>query len=275
MTDHYFENRFVKMHYYKFGDGNKVMLCFHGYGMHGKQFKVLEDSLGTVYTFYGFDLFFHKETKLIDQGLNKVKQGISKRELSHLFLEFCESLAIKRFSVISYSMGSFYATALVEEIPEKIDEFVTAAPSSLNAGKLITFLSSNKLGNKFLERLALSDNGMIRLLSVLKSLKVIDQKAYEILYREIATPELRFSFFACTTYMRFLKIDIGKFIDQLNVHKVRSIFIFGKRDKSYPAKIGASVIPKINLSRQLIIDENHDMINKNFAQNLVRLLNDH
>ena len=61
MTDHYFENALVKLHYYKFGNGPQIMLCFHGYGMHGKQFKILEGTaLASKYTFYGFDLFFHR-----------------------------------------------------------------------------------------------------------------------------------------------------------------------------------------------------------------------
>src|ERR1700748_1489341 len=109
MTDHYFENELVNLHYYKYGSGPKVMLCFHGYGMHGKQFKLLEGSLGSTYTFYGFDLFFHKETKLKDQGLEKIKQGITKKALADLIREFCEALGINRFSVIGYSMGTHYA----------------------------------------------------------------------------------------------------------------------------------------------------------------------
>ena len=268
MTDYFFENELVKMHYYQFGKGNKAMLCFHGYGMHGKQFKVLEKSLGDDYTFYGFDLFFHKETKLIDQSLENVKKGITKKELSELFLAFCNSKSINKFSIIAYSMGSFYATALVEVIPERIENIIVAAPSSLNAGKVVAFLSSNRIGNKILERLALSDNGMLRLLSSLKKTKIIDEKAFEILYREIATPELRFSFYACTSYLRFLKLDSQKFIQQLNNHPIKSIFIFGKRDKSYPVKIGKAIIPQIINAKQLIIDENHDMINQNFAKHL-------
>jgi pimeloyl-ACP methyl ester carboxylesterase len=275
MTDYYFENELVKMHYYQFGKGSKAMLCFHGYGMHGKQFKVLEETLGDKYTFYGFDLFFHKETKLIDQSLENVKKGISKKELSELFLAFCDSKSVEKFSIIAYSMGSFYATALVEEIPEKIEKLVLAAPSSLYPGKVINFLSTNNIGNKILERLALSDNGMLRLLSSLKKTKIIDEKAYEILHREIATPELRFSFYACTSYLRFLKLNSQKFIQQLNHYHIESIFIFGKRDKSYPAKIGRTITPQICDAKQLVIDENHDMINQNFAKHLSNCLNDH
>ena len=78
MTDHYFENSFVKLHYYKFGSGPRHMLCFHGFGMHGKQFKLLTAQLGERYTFWGFDLFFHKETQLKDQSLATVKKGPAK-----------------------------------------------------------------------------------------------------------------------------------------------------------------------------------------------------
>src|ERR1700749_4801027 len=81
LTSHYFENSFVTLHYYKFGNGPQNMLCFHGYGMHGKQFISLEPALGQKYTFYGFDLFFHKETKLKDQSLNTIKYNrITKKQ---------------------------------------------------------------------------------------------------------------------------------------------------------------------------------------------------
>jgi pimeloyl-ACP methyl ester carboxylesterase len=275
MSEHYFEDELVVMRYYKFGIGAKHMLCFHGYGMHGRQFKVLEESLGNKYTFYGFDLFFHKETRLKDQSLTAVKKGISKQELSDLFLSFCEKLGIEYFSIIAYSMGSHYATTLVEEIPEKIKEVFIAAPSSLKPGKIITFLSSNKIGNKLLELLALSNNGMTGFLSVLRKIRVVDQKSHDILLKEIATAELRFTFYACTSYMRFLNLDIEKFIDKLNQHQIKSIFVFGERDKSYPPKIGNSIIPKIALGKQIIIDEDHNMINPNFGQTLSELLDDY
>src|SRR6202012_1075149 len=110
MTNHYFENDFINLHYYKFGSGDKIMLCFHGYGMHGKQFKILETTLGDQYTFIGFDLFFHKETKLKDQSLETVKKGISKKAFIDLITEFCGSQNINRFDVIGYSMGTHFAS---------------------------------------------------------------------------------------------------------------------------------------------------------------------
>jgi pimeloyl-ACP methyl ester carboxylesterase len=275
MTDHYFSNDLVDMHYYKFGRGPKIMLCFHGYGMHGRQFRILEETMSDKYTFYGFDLFFHKKTLLKDQSVGAVRKGISKSQLAGLFNDFCEKTSIERFSIVAYSMGSHYATSLVEEMAERIDELFIAAPSSLKPGRIITFLSSNRFGNKMLERMALSDKGMTRLLSVLKRTKIIDQKGYDILFKEVSSPDLRFSFYACASYMRFLKIDAAKFVARLNDHRIRSVFIFGKRDLNYPPETGQAILRKINLARQLIIDENHDMINRNFANLLSEALHDH
>jgi len=276
MTDHYFENNLVRMHYYRFGRGAKKMLCFHGYGMHGKQFKVLEPVLGDQYTFYGFDLFFHKETQLKYHSLDTVKKGISKQELCQLFLEFCDAQDIPHFSIAAYSMGSHYATTLVEEIPHRIQELFIAAPASFNPGKTINFLSLNPIGGALLEFLALrTGQGMPGLLWLLKRLSVIDQKAYDILLREIGTYELRFAFFACVRYKRFLTLNTEKLVENLNKHSIKSFFIFGKRDKNYPVKIGESIVPRIKEAQQIEIDENHDMINSEFGQILVELLHDH
>lgn len=275
MTDHYFENDLVVMHYYKFGNGPKDILCFHGYGMHGRQFKVLEESLADKYTFYGFDLFFHEGTKLIDQSVSTVKKGISKKQLAALFLDFCEKNNIGQFSIMAYSMGSYFATSLIEEIPERISELFIAAPSSFKPGRVLNFLSTNKIGNKLLEKLALSNNGMTNLLSLLRKCGVVDQEAHDILFKEIGTAELRFSFYACTSYLRFLKLDSQKFIDNLNEYQIKSIFVFGEKDKSYPAKIGESIIPRITFGRQIVINEGHNMINRNFGLTLTELLNDH
>ena len=272
MTQHYFENDLVNLHYYKFGSGPKAMLCFHGYGMHGKQFKLLEGALGEKYTFYGFDLFFHKETKLKDQSLPAIQKGITKQELAGLILDFCRHENIGRFSVIGYSMGSHYATVVTEAMPERIDEYILAAPSSLNPGKLITFFSKNKTGNKLLQRFALHDKALIRMLKLFRGLRIINDQDYKILYSEIGTAELRFNFYACFVYLRFFETDEQKLLHALNEQNIKSIFIFGKRDKSFPPSIGDKFIPKVKGAEVILLDEGHEMIKKDFVAQLTRLL---
>ncbi len=272
MTSHYFENLLVKLHYYKYGNGPNAMLCFHGYGMHGKQFRILEEKLGAKYTFYGFDLFFHKETKLVNQSLEHIKRGISKKKLAELFIQFCAHEHIGQFSVIGYSMGTHYATAIVEQLAQRINEYIVAAPSALNPGVLIRFFSTNKIGNKIIEKLAHSDKAILHFLDFYRKLKLIDSKNHEILLNEIGTRELRLDFYASLTYLRFLDTDFVQLEQSLQQHQVKSIFVFGKRDKMYPKKIGNFLIPKLKSAEVIVLDENHELINKNFADTLSAIL---
>lgn len=272
MTDHFFENDLVKLHYYKFGNGENAMFCFHGYGMHGKQFKILEPILGDKYTFYGFDLFFHEGTKLKDQSLAAVKRGISKKELATLINDFCIAHQIEKCVVIGYSMGTHYATAITEELPNLITGFIAVAPSCLNPGMLVKGLSKYNLGNLLLEKLVLSKKALTNMLNFCKRMRFIDQIGYDILNKEIATPELRFSLYASFVYLRFLKTNEEKFINSLKQHQQKPIFIFGKRDVMYPPKIGNSFFKKIKSAQLIILDENHEMINENFAKELTHAL---
>ena len=272
MTDHYFENDFVKLHYYVFGEGAQPMLCFHGFGMHGKQFKSLEAALGKKYTFYGFDLFFHKQTLLHNQSLNAVKTGITKQQLAQMIADFCTYKNIGRFSVIGYSMGTHYATVVTEEMSHRIDEYIMAAPSSVNPGRLITFFSKNKFGNRLLQRLALSRKALINMLDFTRRAGFIDDVGRKILYNEIATEQLRFNFYACFTYLRFLGTDEDKLIKVLTENHIRSIFIFGRRDRMFPPAIGKSFFKKFKQAEVLVLDADHEMINTDFVNALAGLL---
>ncbi|MBD3748308.1 MAG: alpha/beta hydrolase [Sphingobacteriales bacterium] len=274
MKSDFFLHPLLKLHYYQFGHGAKPMLCFHGFGMHGKQFLCMEKYFGRDYTFYGFDLLFHKQTKLNNQTLSEIKKPISKEDLAQIFIDFCDHQGIEKFAILSYSMGTYYAGTLVECFPDRISELLMSAPSTFESGQLVLFFSRNKLGNKIFEKLMLSNHALLSLIKLIKKLSVIDEKEYEILCAELSTLELRFAFYACLTYLRAQKLDNEKFIEHINQHQIQSIFVFGKRDQSYPKKIGEKIIPQLKNAVEIVIDENHDMINDNFAHALWRLMYD-
>jgi pimeloyl-ACP methyl ester carboxylesterase len=272
MTRNRFENDFVELYYYKFGNGPNAMLCFHGYGMHGKQFKILEAGLGHKYTFYGFDLFFHQETKLKDQRLPTIKKGTSKQQLAALITDFCKYEGIGRFSLIGYSMGTHYATAIAEELAPLVKEYIAAAPSCLNPGRLALFFSKNKTGNKVLEKVALSQKLPVVLLKLLKRLYLIDSEAFKILQNEIGTPQMRFNLYACFTYLRFLDTNPSRLAAAIEGQNIKCIFIFGKRDKIFPYQKNNPVIAKLKTAEIIMLDAGHEMIKRDFATTLTGIL---
>ena len=248
------------------------MLCFHGFGMHGKQFRLLEEQLGHLYTFWGFDLFFHKDTQLKDQSLRRIKKGLERSELVEMITGFCEHAHIDRFSVLGYSIGTHYATAIVEELPARIDEYIVAAPASLQPGKLVRFFSKTMVGNKLLEKLMMSEKAVLNIINLLKRTGIIDAGGRNILHKEVGTPELRFALYACFTYLRCLDTNEPELIRALNDNNIKSIFIFGNYDKTYLPSIGKAFFRKITPTEIILLDEGHELINQNFANRLTHSL---
>ncbi len=173
-----------------------------------------------------------------------------------MILAFCRHEKIGSFSVIGYSVGSHYATAVVEELPAMVGAYIIAAPSSINPGMLIQFFGKIKAGNKDLEKLMLSEKAMTRIISFFKWSRFIDATGRDILHKEVGTPELRvclICFFF--TYLRLLEADENKLIELLNLYKIKSIFIFGRYDKMYLPGIGKKFFSKFKPDEVIVLDE--------------------
>jgi hypothetical protein len=61
-------------------------------------------------------------------------------------------------------------------------------------------------------------------------------------------------------------------LQALNKQNIKSIFIFGKRDRSFPPGIGKNFIAKLKNAKVVVLDEGHEMIKKNFVTRLTDLL---
>lgn len=275
MTSHFFNHPLVNLHYYRFGDGPKNMLCFHGYGMHGKQFYVLEEKLGKEYTFYGFDLFFHKETKLRDQSIAQLRKGISKNDFCELITAFCTHESIDRFSVIGYSLGTHYASVLAEKESLRIDQLFILAPSFLKIFTPFQVVSKNAIANYAFRKLFMSSRGIKVVLNVCRSFRIIDDSSHRILSSEMATRDLRYAFYANVTYLRHLQTNPSDLALSLNKNKVSCHFIFGQRDKMYPDHLADQLIAQLDLVKKLTIDTDHDMVNQHLPDKIHQLIYDH
>ena len=67
-----------KVHYHEYGSGAKPILAFHGYGMTGRQFHVLKNSILTQYHVYGFDHFFHNKNTNKNKTEKQILEGMPK-----------------------------------------------------------------------------------------------------------------------------------------------------------------------------------------------------
>jgi pimeloyl-ACP methyl ester carboxylesterase len=179
----YFKSEIANFHYYEYGRGDEIMIAFHGFGMRGNQFRVLEDALGDRYKIYSFDLFFHGETQLFDTSRSNVKRSVDKMLFAKEILRFLKELGLgdKKFSLLSYSIGSKLALSLIHEISEKISEAYFIAPDGIEPNLLLETGSKNKVINFVFWRFVYLPKTLMRILNLLRNFKYIDDSLHHIL----------------------------------------------------------------------------------------------
>jgi pimeloyl-ACP methyl ester carboxylesterase len=235
-----------KAHFHEYGEGQKPILAFHGYGMTGKQFHVLEKSILQDYHIYGFDHFFHDESKIDNWTEQKIIAGMPKAMVRGYVEEWFKLYGRQRFSVMGYSIGANLALILVEDYADLIDEIILMAPDGLSVYKGFHFLMHQPLGRLFFKRIAKSNWLATTMLNALKKVGFIDDSLYQIANNEMDTPKKRLDVYYTLNLIRLLKPDTEKLAALINQHKISCKLIFGQHDGLFPKTAALPFIQKLN-----------------------------
>jgi pimeloyl-ACP methyl ester carboxylesterase len=235
-----------KVHFHEYGNGDKPMLAFHGYGMTGKQFHILKNSILTKYHVYGFDHFFHGESALEGWTEKQIRQGIP-REMVKLYLdEWFKIYGKQKVSLLAYSIGANLALILLEEYPDLVDEIILMAPDGLSVYKGFHFLLHQPIGKYFFRRVTKSKWLAPWLLKALRKVRFIDDSLYKIAYNEIDTEKKRLDVYYTLNLIRLLKPDTNKIIRLINQHQIKCTLIFGRDDQLFPKSAAMPFIEQLN-----------------------------
>lgn len=234
-----------KVHYHEYGSGEKPMLAFHGYGMTGKQFHVLKDSILAKYHVYGFDHFFHGESKLEDWDEKQILNGIFKSTVKTYLDEWFKIYGRQKVSLMAYSIGAKLALILVEEYPDLIDEIILMAPDGLSVYKGFHFLTDHSFGRFFFNRATKSKWLTPALLKNLKRVRFIDDNLYHIAYNEVDTEKKRLDVYYTLNLIKQLNPDTVKVANLINRHKIKCTMIFGRDDKLFPKSAAIPFISQL------------------------------
>src|SRR5436190_11038806 len=116
------EYKKAQLHYSEFGRGNKVLICFHGFGQTSVHFHEMEDVFKEEYKIYSFDLFYHGKSFWHDKDT-----PLSKDFWRELMQKFILEKNIDRFSLLGFSMGGKFVLATLEKFSAKIDKIILIA----------------------------------------------------------------------------------------------------------------------------------------------------
>jgi pimeloyl-ACP methyl ester carboxylesterase len=230
------------IHYHEYGTGTKPMLAFHGYGMTGRQFEVLQQSILTQYRVYSFDHFFHGETRLNNWPETQILSGMPKSLMRSYLEEWFNLHGRQRISLMGYSIGANLALVLLEDYAEWVDEVILMAPDGLSVYKGFNFLMHQPVGKLLFKTVTKSKWLAPGVLKGLKKVKFIDDSLYKIAYNEMDTPQKRQDVYYTLNLIKQLQPNVVKVTDQINMHNIKCHLIFGKHDMLFPKSAAMSFI---------------------------------
>ncbi|QHS54438.1 alpha/beta hydrolase [Mucilaginibacter sp. 14171R-50] len=260
-----------KVHYHEYGSGGKPLLAFHGYGMTGRQFHVLENSILREYHVYGFDHFFHGGSQLGDWTEAQILTGMPREMVKQYAEEWFKLHGRQRFSVLGYSIGANIALLLVEEYPGLIDEVILMAPDGLAVYKGFEILLHKPWGRYMFKTVTKSKWLAPAVLNSLKKIRFIDDSLHQIAYNEIDTEQKRQDVYYTLNLIRLVKPDTQKIATLINQHHIKCRLIFGKYDNLFPMKAARSFIDKVQNADVHEVNMGHWLVTRQLDEYLVNL----
>ena len=266
-TTNLFEpNAQVHLEYYRYGAGEKALICFHGFGQEGYVFEPLTETLSD-YTLYCVNLFFHGKSI----RNNQIKY-LEHSEWKQIFKAFLNQNGINRFSLLGYSLGGRYAASTLRSFGDQVDHFILIAADGLvkrfwyefattpiGLEQLFHFLMKNPkpffIFLDFLERFNLMNSSTIKF----SRTQLKDEKRRMLVYRSWVT-------------LKKLRLKQAKLIQLINDSQFDTKIIFGEYDRVIDHRQHRSFIDKL-AGQVIIIPSSHHELITNSQSEIAKILN--
>lgn len=251
----------------KYGQGDDVLIAFHGYGQDSSWFEHVEELLGKKYTILAFDLAYHGNQKSFERGFVFHKEYAQK-----WMKQVSTGLNKEKLGFIGYSIGARIALSLASWSKECVSELYLLAPDGMPVSKTYRLITGTWLGVSLFRGFIKHPGIAFGLINLGKSTRLLNPKVALFFKNEIATTENRQQLF--DTWMAYRKAipDYKTLKTCVKVDGLPVTCILGKQDRVIPWKrtrtFAVTKLPGIEL---IELDLGHNLL----SDKSMRLLNEY
>jgi pimeloyl-ACP methyl ester carboxylesterase len=251
----------LQLEYLRFGRGQEVLICFHGFGRKAEDFLFFREELEANYTVYSFNFFHHGNSQYPENRIEK--DTFRKEELYELFANFLQQENIDRFSLMGYSMGGKISLELLHHFHSRIHGIFLLAPDGIKTNFWYRFTSRNKLGNMLYRKILKNPEPFFRLLNFIRKLRLVSDKIARFAKSNMETREKRELVFKVWMTLRHIEPSSKKSAELIRQNNIQCFLLFGKYDKVIVPKTGKWFAKKIaNPSSMHEVECGHNMFNE-------------
>lgn len=251
--------------FHRFGEGEKILFCFHGYGEDAQSFTFLENILGKEYTLIALDLPFHGRTNWKD-GLLFTGNDLVK------IINLIVVLPDQKITILGYSMGGRVALKLLQIVPNKIEKIILIAPDGLHHNIWHRLSTQTLVGNKLFAYTMRRPFWMFTLMKVLYRFHLFNKSIFNFVHYYLDDANSRMQLFKRWTTMRRYNANLGLLKKIIKKNKIPIQIMFGKYDRIILTKSGNKF--KKNIDDFVTIKEieaGHQLLKSKFANDIASL----
>ncbi len=248
-----------KIHFVKFGSGEKLLIALHGYGDHAWIFSALESALENNYTVCAIDLPYHGQTQW-------EKGSFSKKDFVEIFRIIAKKEQKKSFELMGYSFGGRIVLASLFEIAEQLDKIYLIAPDGIQTKGMAKVLIFPTWLKNAIHGLLNRPAWLISFMEILNKTGLLSRFNFNFVKYNISSIERRERLLRTWISINDFKVDLRKVKKILKEKKIPVELYFGKHDKIIPTKVGEKLSGELSNVRLNVIEEGHLLLNEKLSR---------
>lgn len=213
-----------RIHYLRFGKGERLLFCFHGYGEDAATFRIFEHALGTEYTIIAIDLPFHGNTEW------RESLRFTPKDLLAIMRKIAP-LDLQTVSLMGYSMGGRVALALLQLAPKHFDQLVLVAPDGLHRNFWYRLATQTSAGNGLFRYTMQNPAWFFGGMSWLMRLRLMNKSIFKFAHSYLDDATERWLLYQRWTVMRAFRPSQSQLVQALGKTDAKLKLVFGAYDR--------------------------------------------
>jgi len=240
-----------RLHYHRWGRGDKLLLCFHGYGETAASFAFLSESLGSEFTILAMDLPFHGQTQWNGSSATAIRSTtlpVPGQPLpftvNHLLsiletlLSILDISPVTPWYLMGYSMGGRIALSLLQAAPDRVARLILVAPDGLRVNPWYWLATQTAPGRLLFRYTMFHPGWFFFILRTGNALKLVNPSVYKFVAHYVDQPQVRHDLYIRWTGLRKFRPHLSTIREIILQRRLPVRMLYGRFDRIILTKRG-------------------------------------
>lgn len=258
----------LKLSYEVYGEGNTVVLCFHGNGRTAEDFRFLKKPNRKIISVH---LFLHGYSTFSKRRIHE--DLISSYHVEKLLEKLLNKEKVLNFHWVAYSQGGRFTLSAFPKFAHRIKSMFLIAPDGMNDNNFYSWSQRQWWTRKLFKRWVDKPEELMSISRFLAKGKIIHEKHVSFLDYYTSKPDKFMTAYKSWSAFRNLRPSTQEIKVSLEKHSINFNVIIGEYDKIITSKSATQFLEKINKNEALkLIPYGHDIFKPHIEKELLKLM---